>query len=487
MVPTKNNNLDINSPLLTDLYEFSMANGYLKNNVKEKGGFDLFFRKVPDQGSFVISAGLELIIQSLKNFHFTVSDLKYLSSLNVFSKEFIKYLKNLKFNCDVWSVPEGTPIFPQEPVITVFGPLIQAQLLETLILNSFNHQSLIATKSRRMSYAAQGRPIMEFGSRRAQGQSAAIWGARSAVIGGCSSTSDVEAAKKFHLKPAGTMAHSWIEAFPDELTAFRKWAKAYPNNVSLLVDTYNVINSGLPNAIKVFSELKQRGHHNFSIRIDSGDLSALAKKARAILDKAGFPDVKITVSSGIDESVIQSLLAEKAPVDNFGIGENLITSFSSPVLSGVYKLSLIEKNNQRLPKMKISDSQSKLTLPGLKTFYRLYRKDDPSSAFADLIALKDEKINSEIEIINADPLSTDKRSTLKNFIVKRMPCNIFNKGKLVYKNPSVHNIKKHLDKKLKELPAETQRLKKPSFYPVYLTNKLAKVQEKFLRDNKKEK
>lgn len=472
-----------NLSMLTDLYEFSMANGYVKSDPEQKAAFDIFFRSVPDHGSFVISAGLQLVIEELQNLHFDKNDLEYLRSLKMYSEDFIDYLKDIRFACDIWAVKEGTPVFPQEPVLTVFGPLVQAQLLETFLLNTLNHQSLIATKARRITYAAGKRPVMEFGARRAQGASAAVWGSRAAVIGGCSSTSNVFAAKKFSIPAAGTMAHAWIEAFPSESAAFEKWAELYPDNAYLLVDTYDVLNSGLPNAIKVFDKLKKQGRHNFGIRIDSGDLTALSKKARRILDQAGFPEAKITVSNALDEDIIKSLLSEKAPIDNFGVGDKLITSASSPVLGGVYKLSLIENEHDSFPKMKISDSQAKLTLPGLKTFYRLYRKDD-GSAFADLIALAGQKVSERIEVIDADPLATKRRILLENFNIKQVPQKIFEQGKKVYQNGSVDDIKAYSKQQLAQLPPETQRLKNPTFYPVYLTLELSSMQEELLSQAK---
>ncbi|MGL5884979.1 MAG: nicotinate phosphoribosyltransferase, partial [Bombilactobacillus sp.] len=341
--------------LLTDLYEYSMANGFQHYLPQTRAVFDVFFRKIPDKGGLVIAAGLQQIVEQLQNFNFSANDLEYLRSLKLWDEDFLQFLANFKLDCQISSVPEGMPVFPREPLITVSGPIAQAQLLETLILNIFNHQSLIATKSRRMSQAAQGKPIMEFGARRAQGPDSALYGTRAAVIGGASSTSNVLAAKKFHIPAAGTMAHSWIQAFPDELSAFRKWATLYPDNAALLVDTYDVLQSGVPHAIQIFQELQAQGHQPLGIRIDSGDIASLAQKSRALLDEAGLTSVKITISNALDENIITSLLQQQAPIDNFGIGEKLITSFSSPVLSGVYKLAAIEQNGQLIPKIKVSN------------------------------------------------------------------------------------------------------------------------------------
>lgn len=360
-----------NWALVTDLYELTMANGFKEKLGEEEGVFDIFFRKMPDDGSFVVLAGLEQAVEELKNFHFEKEDIDYLKGLNLFSDDFIEYLADFKFSCRVWAVPEGTPIFPREPVMTIQGPLIQAQLFETLLLSIINHETLIATKARRITAAAKGRGVMEFGARRAQGPSSATYGARAAVIGGASSTSNLLAAKKFGIPAAGTMAHSWIEAFDSEYDAFRAWADIYPDNCSLLADTYDVLESGVPNAIKIFNELKAEGHDNFGIRIDSGDVTKLAEAAREMMDEAGFPNAKITISNALDENIIQSLLEQGAPIDNFGVGEKMITSSSSPVLSGVYKLSAVIKGDKLIPKIKVSESKGKLTLPGIKQTYRL--------------------------------------------------------------------------------------------------------------------
>ena len=371
-----------NLALLTDLYEYSMANGFQHYLPQTRAVFDVFFRKVPDKGGLVVAAGLQQIVEQLQNFNFSADDLEYFRSLKLWDEDFLQFLANFKLDCQISAVPEGMPVFPREPLITVSGPIAQAQLLETLILNIFNHQSLIATKSRRMTQAAQGKPIMEFGARRAQGPDSALYGTRAAVIGGASSTSNVLAAKKFHIPAAGTMAHSWIEAFPDELSAFRKWAALYPDNAALLVDTYDVLQSGVPHAIQVFQELQAQGHQPLGIRIDSGDIASLTQKSRALLDEAGLTSVTITISNALDENIITSLLQQQAPIDNFGIGEKLITSSSAPVLSGVYKLAAIEQNGQLIPKIKVSNDLAKLTIPGPKKVYRLYY-EHTQEAFAE--------------------------------------------------------------------------------------------------------
>ncbi|MCX0278497.1 nicotinate phosphoribosyltransferase [Bombilactobacillus mellis] len=466
-----------NLALLTDLYEYSMANGFQHYLPQTRAVFDVFFRKVPDKGGLVVAAGLQQIVEQLQNFNFSADDLEYFRSLKLWDEDFLQFLANFKLDCQISAVPEGMPVFPREPLITVSGPIAQAQLLETLILNIFNHQSLIATKSRRMTQAAQGKPIMEFGARRAQGPDSALYGTRAAVIGGASSTSNVLAAKKFHIPAAGTMAHSWIEAFPDELSAFRKWAALYPDNAALLVDTYDVLQSGVPHAIQVFQELQAQGHQPLGIRIDSGDIASLTQKSRALLDEAGLTSVKITISNALDENIITSLLQQQAPIDNFGIGEKLITSSSSPVLSGVYKLAAIEQNGQLIPKIKVSNDLAKLTIPGPKKVYRLYY-EHTQEAFADVIALADEDlIHSErITVVNSNPLQLQKPLVLTNFVAQPLlhPLDFSQKHPVP---TDVFAIQRTSQRWLDELPIETKRLTNPDIYPVYMTEALNKLQK----------
>lgn len=466
-----------NLALLTDLYEYSMANGFQHYLPQTRAVFDVFFRKVPDKGGLVVAAGLQQIVEQLQNFNFSADDLEYFRSLKLWDEDFLQFLANFKLECQISAVPEGMPVFPREPLITVSGPIAQAQLLETLILNIFNHQSLIATKSRRMTQAAQGKPIMEFGARRAQGPDSALYGTRAAVIGGASSTSNVLAAKKFHIPAAGTMAHSWIEAFPDELSAFRKWAALYPDNAALLVDTYDVLQSGVPHAIQVFQELQAQGHQPLGIRIDSGDIASLTQKSRALLDEAGLTSVKITISNALDENIITSLLQQQAPIDNFGIGEKLITSSSSPVLSGVYKLAAIEQNGQLIPKIKVSNDLAKLTIPGPKKVYRLYY-EHTQEAFADVIALADEDlIHSErITVVNSNPLQLQKPVVLTNFVAQPLlhPLDFSQKHPVP---TDVFAIQRTSQRWLDELPIETKRLTNPDIYPVYMTEALNKLQK----------
>lgn len=466
-----------NLALLTDLYEYSMANGFQHYLPQTRAVFDVFFRKVPDKGGLVVAAGLQQIVEQLQNFNFSADDLEYFRSLKLWDEDFLQFLANFKLDCQISAVPEGMPVFPREPLITVSGPIAQAQLLETLILNIFNHQSLIATKSRRMTQAAQGKPIMEFGARRAQGPDSALYGTRAAVIGGASSTSNVLAAKTFHIPAAGTMAHSWIEAFPDELSAFRKWAALYPDNAALLVDTYDVLQSGVPHAIQVFQELQAQGHQPLGIRIDSGDIASLTQKSRALLDEAGLTSVKITISNALDENIITSLLQQQAPIDNFGIGEKLITSSSSPVLSGVYKLAAIEQNGQLIPKIKVSNDLAKLTIPGPKKVYRLYY-EHTQEAFADVIALADEDVihSERITVVNSNPLQLQKPVVLTNFVAQPLlhPLDFSQKHPVP---TDVFAIQRTSQRWLDELPIETKRLTNPDIYPVYMTEALNKLQK----------
>lgn len=471
--------------MLTDLYEFSMANGYYQTLPHDKQArFDVFYRNAPDKDSFVISAGLMQIVEEVKNWHFTKEDIDYLRALNKFSDEFLTFLKDAKNKCTINAMTEGTPLFPREPILTISGPLIEVQLLETLVLNIFNHQSLIATKAWQITHAAQGRAVMEFGARRAQGPDAATYGARAAVIGGCTSTSNVLAGQKFNIPVAGTMAHSWIESFPDELTAFKAWAKIYPDTASLLVDTYDVVKSGVPNAIKVFQELKAQGHRPLSIRIDSGDITRLAKKARQMLDDAGLSEVKITASNALDAHIVKSLLNEEAPIDNFGIGERLITSSSSPVLSGVYKMSALENKGQWVPKIKISNSREKITLPGNKQVYRLYSRNDPKHAFADIIALADEKLRDKITAIDSDVHATNDVVTLTDFTARPLLHQVLAGQKAAPIETDTFAIQKYAKEQIAELPEETKRLVNPDHYPVYLTKKLADLQKKLIAEYK---
>lgn len=462
-----------NLTMLVDFYELTMGNGYLENNCKDKiAYFDMFFRKIPDNGGYCIMAGVQQLIEYLSNLKFTDEDIKFLESKKCFSKKFLDYLSNFKFSCDVWAVPEGTPVFPHEPLVIVRGPIIQAQFIETMILLTINHQTLIATKASRISRAANGRPVMEFGSRRAQGYDGAIYGARAALIGGCSSTACTIAEKKFGIPAVGTMAHSWIQLFDSEYEAFEAWARTFPDNCVLLIDTYNVLKSGLPNAIKVFDNvLTPMGYRPKGVRIDSGDITYLTKKIRKALDESGYEDVKIIVSNSLDEYIIRGVLSQGACIDSFGVGERLITARSEPVFGGVYKLSAVEKGNTIIPKIKISENEEKITNPGFKKVYRLFDKSC-NKAIADLITLHDETIDDSKPLEIFDPVYTWKRKKLYNYCAKELLVKIFDKGKQVYESPSVMEIKKSSQEQLNQLWPEVLRLDNPHTYYVDLSKKL---------------
>ena len=470
-----------NLTMLVDYYELTMGNGYLKNNEGNRiVYFDMFFRKVPDGGGYCIMAGVQQLVEYLNNLEFSQEDICYLRSKGIFEEAFLDYLKDFKFECDVYAIPEGTPVFPNEPLVVVKGPAIQAQFIETMILLTINHQTLIATKSNRIVRAAGGRPVMEFGSRRAQGYDGAIFGARAAYIGGCAGTACTIAEKMFGIPALGTMAHSWIQLYDNELDAFRAWAKAYPDNCMLLVDTYNVLKSGIPNAIKVFNEeVVPRGFRPKGIRIDSGDIKYLTQKARKMLDDAGFPDAKITISNSLDEYIIRDVLSQGAQIDSFGVGERLITAKSEPVFGGVYKLVAVEDKGKIIPKIKISENAEKITNPGFKQIYRLFDKET-NKAFADLITFADETIDDSEEIELFDPVYTWKRKKLKNFYSRKLLVQIFDKGKCIYEIPNVSQIRKICDEELSKLWDEVLRFENPHNYYVDLSNKLWSTKHKLL-------
>ena len=470
-----------NLTLLADFYELTMANGYLENGMGDVVSyFDLFFRAVPDNGGFAIMAGLEQAVEYLKNLEFTQEDIEYLRSKGIFSEKFFDYLLSFKFECDVWAIPEGTPVFPNEPLVIVRGPAIQAQFIETMMLLCINHQSLIATKTNRIVRAAEGRPVMEFGSRRAQGFDGAIYGARAAYIGGCSGTACTLSDIEMGTPALGTMAHSWIQMFDSELEAFRAYAKCYPNGTTLLVDTYNVLKSGVPNAITVFKEMRARGEKPVGIRIDSGDITYLSKHARQMLDDEGFPDVKIVASNSLDEYIIRDLLLQGAKIDSFGVGERLITSKSEPVFGGVYKLAAIERDGELIPKIKISENVIKITNPDFKEVWRLY-DGVTGKAIADVLTCKDEIIDDSKPYEIFDPVHTYKRKTLTNFKAKKLLVPIFEKGKCVYDSPSVGEIKTYCAKQLDTLWDELKRFEYPHKYYVDLSQKLWDKKQELLR------
>jgi len=420
------------------------------------------------------------MIEYLKNLHFTPEDLDYLRSKKIFSEDFLKYLENFEFACDVWAIPEGTPIFPNEPIVTVVGPVIQAQFVETMILLSVNHQSLIATKANRIVRAAQGRPVMEFGSRRAQSYDGAVLGARAAYIGGCVGTACAIADRDFGVPAMGTMAHSWVQMFPSELEAFRAYARTYPSNCILLVDTYNVLKSGVPNAIKVFKEeIVPRGFRPKGIRIDSGDIAYLSKKARQMLDAAGFKDCQIVASSSLDEYIIRDLLQQGAKIDSFGVGEKLITSSSEPVFGGVYKLAAVQQNGKIIPKIKISENVEKITNPGFKQVYRLYERAT-GKAIADVITLHDEVIDDTQPYEIFDPIHTWKRKTVTDFVAKKLLVKIFDKGKCIYESPDVHTIRQFCQEQVNTLWPEVLRFENPHNYYVDLSKPLWDIKQDLL-------
>ncbi len=470
-----------NLTMIMDLYELTMANGIFTSDMRDTVTyFDMFFRRVPDDGGYAIMAGLEQLIEYMNNLRFEEDDIEYLKNLHLFSDEFIDYLKNFKFTCDVWAVPEGTVIFPHEPIVTVRGPAMQALMLETMLLLTINHQSLIATKANRIVRAANGRPVMEFGARRAHGYGAAYYGARAAIIGGCAGTSCLLTAKDFGVAASGTMAHSWVQLFDDEYTAFKTYAEKYPDSCMLLVDTYNVLKSGIPNAIKVFDDvLKPLGKRPLGIRIDSGDITYITKKARKMLDDAGYSDCKICISNSLDEYLIRDMIFQGAQVDSYGVGERLITASSEAVFGGVYKLAAVEKNGEIIPKIKISENAAKITLPGVKIPWRLYDRES-GKAIADVIALNTEKIDQSEPYEIFDPEHTWKRKVVTDFIAKKLQVKIFENGKQVYVSPSVKEIAKYRAEQVDSLWDEVKRFENPHTYYVDLSEELWDLRHELL-------
>ena len=469
-----------NLTMLTDFYELTMANGYFEAGMKDNVAvFDMFFRRIPDGGGYAIMAGLEQAIDYLKNLKFDDEDIEYLRSKNMFCEEFLDYLKNFEFKCDVWAVPEGTPIFPHEPIVTVKGPVMQAQFVETMLLLTINHQSLIATKASRIVRAAKGASVMEFGTRRAHGTSAAVMGARAAYIGGCSGTACAIADRDYGIKALGTMAHSWVQMYPSEYEAFKKYAEIYPDNCVLLVDTYNVLKSGVPAAIKVFKEVKPK---SMGIRLDSGDITYLTRKARAMLDEAGLEDCKIVVSNSLDEYIIRDVILEGAKIDSFGVGERMITAKSEPVFGGVYKLAALEVNGKLMPKIKISENVEKITNPGFKKVYRLFDKAT-GHALADVLTMDDETIPIQDDYVIFDPNARWKKSRLSNYEAHELQVQIFDKGKCVYESPSIDEIKDYCKAQLETLWEETLRFENPQTYYVDLSQKLWDMKEELLEEH----
>ena len=465
--------------MLCDFYELTMANGYFVKGMADRiTYFDIFFREIPDGGGFAIAAGLEQIIDYVKNLHFTEDDIEYLRDRDCFDERFLEMLRSFRFTGDIWAVPEGTPIFPSEPVITVRAPAYQAQFIETYLLLVFNHQSLVATKANRIVRAAEGRPVSEFGSRRAQGASAAILGARAAYIGGCSSTACAIADERFGIPAVGTMAHSWVQMFDSEYEAFDSYCKLYPNAATLLVDTYNVLKSGVPNAIKAF---KANGITKCGVRIDSGDITYLTRKTRRLLDEAGMTDCKIVVSNSLDEYIIRDTIQQGACIDSFGVGERLITSKNSPVFGGVYKLAAIERDDGTIiPKIKISENTAKITNPHYKKLYRIY-EGDSGKAIADLITVHDEVIDTSKPLELFDPEHIWKRKVLEDYRIEELQKPIFLGGKCVYESPTASEIRDYCAAQLDLQWDEVKRFENPHNYYVDLSQKLWDKKQNLLK------
>lgn len=461
-----------NLTMLTDLYQLTMMYGYYKSGIDKKISiFDLFFRKTAGESAYAIAAGLEQVINFINNLRFEEEDIEYLRSLKLFDEAFLSYLKTFEFTGEIYAVKEGTVVFPYEPLVRVKAPIMQAQFIETALLNLINHQTLIATKASRVVYAAEGGSVLEFGLRRAQGPDAGIYGARAAIIGGCSTTSNVMTGELFGIPTKGTHAHSWVMSFDSELEAFRAYADVFPDNCLLLVDTYDTLQSGVPNAIKVFEELKAKGYKPIGIRLDSGDLAYLSKKARVLLDDAGFTDAKIFASSDIDEWLIRDLKLQGAKIDVWGVGTKLITSEGCPALGGVYKLAAEIENEKLTPKIKVSDNVEKITNPGYKKVKRLYDKST-DKAIADLIMLNDEEIDESKPLVIFHPVDTWKRMRLKNYYAKDLLVPIFVDGKQVYESPTLLDIQEYSRNDLATFWDELKRLKNPHEYKVDLSEKL---------------
>ena len=479
-------NCQMNYTMLCDFYELTMANGYFQTpEVRDRiTYFDMFFRDVPDNGGFAIAAGLEQLVEYIQNLKFTEEDITYLRSKGCFSEEFLDYLRTFRFTGDIWAMPEGTPIFPREPVVTVRAPAIQAQFIETYLLLVYNHQCLIATKANRVVRAAKGRPVAEFGSRRAHGASAAILGARAAYIGGCGATACTQTDRDYGVPATGTMAHSWVMMFPSEYEAFKRYCELYPHNATLLVDTYNVLKSGVPNAIRAFKEvLLPQGITQCGIRLDSGDLTYLSKKARKMLDEAGLTECKIVASNSLDEYLIRDVLNQGAQLDSFGVGERLITSKSSPVFGGVYKLVAIEDDDGRIiPKIKVSENPEKIINPHFKKVFRLY-DNESGEAIADVLTVYDEEVKSGEPIRLFDPRATWKRKTVRNFTAKEMLVPIFKNGELVYKLPTLPEIQAYCKAQVDLLWDEVKRFDNPHIYYVDLSDELWNIKQDLLNLN----
>ena len=478
---------NVNYTMLCDFYELTMGNGYFEQGYKDKiCYFDVFYRRVPDGGGFAIACGLEQIIDYINDLHFSEDDIAYLRKKNIFTDAFLDYLKDFKFTGDIWAVPEGTVVFPNEPIMTVRAPAIQAQLIETFVLLTINHQSLIATKANRIVRAAQGRTVLEFGSRRAQGADAAILGSRAAYIGGCNGTACTISDQLYGVYAGGTMAHAWVQMFESEYEAFKTYCEIYPNNATLLVDTYNTLKSGIPNAIRVFNEvLKPKGITKCGIRLDSGDIAYLSQKARQMLDEAGWTECQISASNSLDEHLIQDLLRQGAKIDMFGVGERLITARSEPVFGGVYKLAAVEDDNGTIvPKIKISENVGKITNPHFKKLYRFFG-NDTGKAIADYLCIHDETVDDSSDMEIFDPEATWKTKTVYNFTAKELQVPIFLNGELVYERPTLEQIRTYCLEQVDTLWDEVKRFDNPHKYYVDLSQKLWDIKYGLLKSHGK--
>ena len=476
----------LNMTMLCDFYELTMGNGYFRNGYKDRiTYFDVFFRKVPDQGGFAIAAGLEQLIDYIENLHFSEEDIAYLRGRSLFCEEFLDYLRNFRFTGDIYAIPEGTPVFPREPLVVVRAPSIEAQLIETFTLLTINHQSLIATKANRICRAANGRTVLEFGSRRAQGADAAIIGARAAYIGGCAGTACTISDQLYGVPAGGTMAHAWVQMFDTEYEAFKTYCETYPTNVTLLVDTYNTLKSGVPNAIRAFNEvLRPMGISKCGIRLDSGDMAYLSQKARKMLDEAGWPECQITVSNSLDERLIQNLFLQGAQIDMFGVGERMITAKSEPVFGGVYKLTAVENDKgEIIPKIKCSENVEKITIPHFKKVYRLYNRDN-GKAIADYMTVHDEVVDENEPLMLFDPYATWKTKNVCNFEARELLVPVFLNGKKVYQSPTLKDIQAYCKQQVNTLWDEIKRFDNPQTYYVDLSQKLWDIQQELLWKNR---
>ena len=473
----------LNMTMLCDFYELTMGNGYFQTGFKDRiTYFDVYFRSVPDGGGFAIAAGLEQLIEYIEDLHFDEQDIAYLRGKGIFCEEFLEYLRTFRFTGDIYAVPEGTPVFPKEPMVIVRAPAIEAQLVETFLLLTLNHQSLIATKANRVVRAAKGRVVLEFGSRRAQGVDAAVDGARAAYIGGCKGTACTLTDQLYGVPAGGTMAHSWVQMFPSEYEAFKAYCETYPDNPTLLVDTYNTLRSGIPNAIRVFNEvLKPRGLTKCGIRLDSGDMTYLTRKARKMLDEAGWQTCQISCSNSLDEYIIEDILNQGAQIDLFGVGERMITAKSEPVFGGVYKLAAVEdQQGNIIPKIKISENVGKITNPHFKKVYRLFG-NDTGKAIADYLCVHDETVDDSRDLEIFDPQATWKRKKVYNFTAKELLVPIFQGGELVYKLPALSEIQAYCAQQVDTLWDEVKRFDYPHRYYVDLSDKLWDIQQCLLR------